>query len=377
MALSDEYDLLHQNKDIKQQDDSYRYWTLVFGRFRKDALAMTGFSLVIILFIIAFLSPLLANNKPIIFKYNEEYYFPVFYDYFSWLSYFNIRPPFYYSELRIFDYGEALVADKNNFAVFAPVPYSPVHPNLDELGLKPTWQMSSEERLQYKNWHWMGTDDLGRDVLTRMIHGTYISLLVGFVSASISLVVGIFFGAIAGYYGGLVDSIISRLIEVMLCFPTFFLILAIVAFLEPSIWNIMAVIGLTSWTGIARYIRGEFMRISNLEYTQAAKALGAGNMRIIFKHILPNAMAPALVSATFGIASAILTEAGLSMLGIGVKIPTPTWGSILSLALQYLDYWWLSLFPGLAIFITVTAYNLVGEGLRDALDPRISQRQQF
>ncbi|MBN2382634.1 ABC transporter permease [bacterium] len=375
MSQFDEYGPLKNRNRERDRVDSSRYWYLVLIRFRKDKLAMTGFILVILLFVLAILSPLLANNKPIIYKYQGRYYFPALHDYFAWLSYFEIKPPFYYPELRIFDYREMTDKEQGDFALFAPIPFSPIQPNLDELGLEPTWSMGSAEKALHRNWHWMGTDDLGRDVLARMVHGTYISLLVGFVSASISLIVGIFFGALAGYYGGIIDGIISRLIEVMLCFPTFFLILAIIAFLQPSIWNIMAVIGLTSWTGIARYIRGEFMRIKNLEYAQAAKALGAKNHRIIFKHILPNALAPALVSATFGIASAILTEAGLSMLGIGVKIPTPTWGSILSLALQYLDYWWLSVFPGLAIFVTVTAYNLVGEGLRDALDPRISQKQ--
>jgi len=374
MSQFDEYGPIKGNKKTVDHIITPRYWSLVLQRFRRDKLAMTGLVLVLLLFVLAILSPLLANNKPIIFEYEGQYYFPALQDYFFWLSSINLRPPFYYPEMRIFNFTEMVREGQSQYALFAPIPYSPIQPNLDELGLEPTWSVPVEEQALHSDWHWMGTDDLGRDVLARMVHGTYISLLVGFVSAGISLFVGIFFGALAGYYGGWIDSLVSRFIEVMLCFPTFFLILAIVAFLEPSIWNIMAVIGLTSWTGIARYIRAEFLRIKNLDYAQAAKALGANNQRIIFKHILPNAMAPALVSATFGIASAILTEAGLSMLGIGVKIPTPTWGSILSLALQYLDYWWLSLFPGLAIFITVTAYNLVGEGLRDALDPRITQR---
>lgn len=354
------------------EDQAYRYWAAVIRRFRRDRMAMTGFVLVIVLFLIAIFSPLLANNKPIIFEYQGHYFFPAIGDYFSWMSYLGLRPICYYPEFRIFDFQQAVRDNQTKYALFAPIPYSPIQPNLDELEAEPTWAAEASPRRDMVGSHLMGTDDLGRDVLSRMIHGTHISLLVGFVSAGISLLVGILFGALAGYYGGIVDAIISRFIEVMMCFPTFFLILAIIAFLEPSIWNIMAVIGLTGWTGIARYIRGEFLLITNLEYAQAAKALGARNSRIIFRHILPNALAPALVSATFGIASAILTEAGLSMLGIGVKLPTPTWGSILSLALRYMDNWWLSLFPGMAIFLTVTAYNLVGEGLRDALDPRIS-----
>lgn len=350
------------------------YFKQVVARFRNDRMAMSGFLLVILLFIIAVSAPLLANNKPIIFEHHGRIIFPALGDYLKWLPAIKLRNPFQYPEYRIFDYNEALSRGESTFALFAPIPFSPIQPDLDELGLPPTWNQSEQNHKKSKSYHWMGTDDLGRDILARMIHGTHISLLIGFVSAGISLIIGIFFGALAGYYGGITDTVISRFIEVMMCFPTFFLILAIIAFLEPSIWNIMIVIGLTSWTSIARYIRGEFMKINELAYAQAARALGATDGRIIFKHILPNAMAPALVSATFSIASAILTEAGLSMLGIGVKLPTPTWGSILSLALKYMDYWWLSLFPGLAIFLTVTAYNLVGEGLRDALDPRLTDR---
>jgi peptide/nickel transport system permease protein len=166
--------------------------------------------------------------------------------------------------------------------------------------------------------------------------------------------------------------VISRLYEVMICFPTFFLILTIMAFLPPSIYNVMVVIGITGWTGVARLVRGEFLRLRNQDFVLASRTIGATDMRVILRHVLPNALAPVLVSATFGISGAILVESSLSFLGFGVPPPTPSWGDILSQARAYIDFaWWLTLFPGLAIFITVTAYNLVGEGLRDAIDPRL------
>lgn len=220
--------------------------------------------------------------------------------------------------------------------------------------------------------HLLGTDQLGRDVLSRMIWGSRISLKVGFVAVGIATTIGIVFGAISGYYGGWVDSLMMRFVDIMLCFPAFFLILAVIAFLEPSIWNIMIVIGITGWMGIARLVRAEFLSLREREFVLSARALGASDMRIIFRHILPNAMAPILVSATLGVAGAILTESALSFLGIGVQPPTPSWGNILTAGKDNIEIaWWLSLFPGLAILTTVLGYNLLGEGIRDSLDPRL------
>jgi peptide/nickel transport system permease protein len=195
---------------------------------------------------------------------------------------------------------------------------------------------------------------------------------VGFVAVSIYIVIGLIIGALAGYYGGIIDIIASRVIEIMLTIPTFFLIITVVAFLPQSIFNIMVVIGITNWPTVARLTRGEFLKTKSLEYVIAAQALGASDARTIFRHLLPNTLAPVFVTATFGIASAILTESTLSFLGFGVPPSTASWGSILSSARQLLPSgWWLTAFPGLAIFLTVTSYNLVGEGLRDAADPRL------
>ncbi len=220
--------------------------------------------------------------------------------------------------------------------------------------------------------HLLGTDHLGRDLFSRMIYGAQVSLKVGFVSVGIATVVGCIVGALAGFYGGWVDAVLMRFVDIMLCFPTFFLVLAVLAVLEPSIWNIMAVIGITSWMGIARLVRAEFLSLKEREFVMAARALGLPPRRIIFRHMLPNAMAPVLVAATLGVAGAILTESALSFLGIGVQPPTPSWGSILAVGKDYIEVaWWLSVFPGFAILLSVLGYNLLGEGIRDALDPKL------
>jgi peptide/nickel transport system permease protein len=260
--------------------------------------------------------------------------------------------------------GLAIVAGFFVLSVLTPViaPYDPAAIDVDSILVPPSAS------------HLFGTDDLGRDVFTRMLYGAGISLKVGFVAVGIAVLIGTLLGAVSGYYGGLVDVVIMRFVDIMLCFPSFFLILAVIAFMEPSIFNIMAVIGLTSWMGITRLVRAEFLSLKERDFVLAVRAMGAGAPRIIFGHILPNAMAPVLVSATLGIAAAVLTESALSFLGIGVQPPTPSWGNMLTQGQNVLGIaWWLSFFPGMAILITVLGYNLLGEGIRDAIDPRLRQ----
>ena len=246
-----------------------------------------------------------------------------------------------------------------SLALFPPIAYG-----INEDHLEDKYQGPSAR-------YWIGTDGNGRDLLARMIWGSRISLSVGFVAVAIYVSIGILVGTIAGYFRGWVDMALSRVIEIIICFPAFFLILAVLAFLQPSILNIMIVIGITGWTTEARLVRGEFLRLADQEFVLAAKGLGVSDWRIIFRHILPNGLAPLLVAASFGVASAILIESSLSFLGFGISIPVPSWGGILNEARENFRYWWITLFPGLAIFTTVTAYNLVGEGVRDAIDPRL------
>ncbi|OAM52949.1 peptide ABC transporter permease [Methylovorus sp. MM2] len=261
--------------------------------------------------------------------------------------------------------GFIIIAAVLLFALFAPVlaPFDPDAIDVKSILLSPSPQ------------HWMGTDGLGRDVFSRMLFGARISLLVGIVAVGIATIIGIVLGAISGYYRGWVDVLIMRLVDVMLSIPTFFLILAVIAFLTPSIWNIMIVIGLTSWMGVTRLVRAEFMSLHGREFVLASQALGARDGRLIFKHLLPNSLTPIIVSSVLGVASAVLIESGLSFLGLGVQAPQASWGNILTDGKEYIEFaWWLSLFPGLAILITVLGYNLLGEGLRDALDPRTANK---
>ncbi len=249
-------------------------------------------------------------------------------------------------------------------SLFAPVIalYSPTEIDVDNVLSPPSLK------------HPLGTDELGRDVFSRMIYGARVSLSVGFVAVGIAIIIGTVIGSIAGYYGGKIDSILMRFVDIMLTFPTIFLILAIVIIVEQSIWTIMVVIGLTGWMDVARLVRAEFLSLKEREFVQAARALGINNARIIFRHILPNALAPVFVAAVFGIAGAILTESALSFLGFGIRPPDPSWGNILSSGKDNIEVaWWLSVFPGLAIFITTLSYNLLGEALRDSLDPRLRE----
>lgn len=317
------------------------YTRLVWAQYRRDPVAVAGLFFVLILFIIALGAPLIAGSRPIAAVVDGDLLFPAVF--------------------KKADRAFRQAGDEGRGWTLSPlIRYGPTEIDLAASLMPPG------------GGHLLGTDDRGRDVLSRMIHGSRVSLSVGFVAVSIATFIGVCLGAMAGYYGGKVDVLISRAIEVMICFPTFFLILTVLAFLRPSIYNIMIIIGITGWPGVARLVRGEFLKQRQLDYVTAARAVGASDLRIIFYHILPNSLAPVLVSATFGIAGAILLESSLSFLGFGVPPPTPSWGEILSQSKNYIDFaWWLTIFPGVAIFLTVTAYNLVGEGLRDAVDPRL------
>ena len=241
-------------------------------------------------------------------------------------------------------------------ALLAPViaTYNPLSINIERALLAPSRA------------HIFGTDHLGRDLFSRVVYGSRISLSIGFIAVGISLFIGIIIGSIAGYYGRAIDTVLMRFVDIMLCFPSFFLILAVVAMLQPSIFNIMIVIGITSWMGVARLIRAEILSLKEREFILASRALGAGDARIIIRHLIPNAIAPVMVSAVLGVAAAVLLESSLSFLGLGVQPPVPSWGNILMEGKASLGVcWWPMFFPGVFILITVLGYNLLGEGLRE------------
>ena len=315
----------------------------VFGRWVSGVLA-----------VLALFADGIANDKPYYLKLEGRSYFPIAIDYGVWLG---LRS--WPEELQ--NQRFSALAQNAESAIWPPIPYSASVPDISGDVFEPP-----------SSAHWLGTDGLGRDVAAGLIHGIRISLTIGLVVVAIQATIGIALGGIAGYYGGVIDLALSRLIELMLAIPTFFLLITVAALFPPSIYLIMVILGLTGWVGIARLIRSEFLRVRAMDYVAAAAAMGASDARIIVRHVLPNAIAPVLVSMSFGVASAVLLESGLSFLGIGVPAQMVTWGSILAVAQSNTSAWWLAVFPGAAIFLTVTAYNLLGDGLRDALDPRES-----
>lgn len=279
------------------------------------------------------------------------------------------------------------IAEQHNAEPFRPPTWAPSavmdeegflagEQRFDERGLPvhrtPVEVRAGEPALNAASRHVLGTDALGRDILARMLWGGRISLSVGLISTVLLVLIGTLLGALGGYFGGWVDSLINRVVEVFQSFPVFFLILIVVSLTGPSVLNIMLALGIFRWTGVSRLVRAEFIRLRSLDFVVASQALGARSLRTIFRHVLPNALGPVLVAATFSVATGILTESALSYLGFGVQLPIPSWGSLLNES-RNPDYWWIQVFPGLAVFVTVILYNLVGEGVRDALDPRLKE----
>lgn len=287
----------------------------------------------------------------------------------SAITFFTVRPPM----LQEFDrYREMQRRGEIEWAILAPIPFSPT----DRLRDQPYDAQSRPHPWPPSREHWMGTEGNHSDVAARMIHACRIAMTIGFIATGLSTLIGIVIGGLMGYLAGWVDLIGMRIIEIFSAIPTMFLMLAAVAFFGRDLYMMMLIIGLTSWVGVARFVRAEFLRYRNVEFVQAARSLGLPMHSILFRHLLPNALAPVLVEVSFGVAGAILAESGLSFLGLGL-IEEPSWGALLSQAVGATGgfQWWLAMFPGAAIFLTVMSYNLIGEALRDALDPRLMKRE--
>jgi peptide/nickel transport system permease protein len=345
------------------------FWQEAWKRFRRQKLAMTAFCYVVFLALVAVCAPAIAGTKPIVCWYKGNLYFPA-------LGYFNPRwenPIFQRDGFRKRYPDNLKKNDPSSWALW-PLMYQDPYRRIREGEWPGQPGSASGEEGRPNRYNLFGTDVRGTDVFAQMVHGTTIALLVGFVSMGIAGFIGISVGAVAGYAGGWADMTLSRVIEVVMCVPTLVLILALIAVIErPTIWHMMAVIGCTSWTSIARLTRAEFLKLKQTDFVVAARALGVPRLRIVFRHILPNALAPVLVPITFGIAAAILIESGLSFLGFGTPPPNPSWGTLLNSGRLHREMWWLWTFPGLAIFLAVLAYNLIGEGLQSATDPRLRE----
>jgi peptide/nickel transport system permease protein len=369
-------DLSREELEKRQKRTSPGYWAIVWQQLKKSRDAMIGLWIIALIVLTAFSAPLIANDQPIAVKYKGTVSFPAFTTYVDlWVPWQSARNamkswkvgdsfPFgdHYPQLEGRSWKAALADDAANvsWSVMPPVPWHPNRFDPDAVKSRPN------------ELHKLGTDDTGRDVFARVIHGCAVAVLVGIISMGVAALIGITLGVTAGYFGGWTDLVLSRVTEIVMCFPTFFLIITVISFLERSIFNIMLVIGLTGWTGIFRLIRGEVLKCKALDYVMAAKALGIPTRRIMFRQILPNAVAPVFVSVAFGIAGAVLAETSLSFLGFG-DTSMPSWGEIVSQGRQYVTHGltYLVIWPGLTIFLTLTAFNLFGQGLRDAMDPRL------
>ena len=439
---------------MQNTNENFSFKKYAWTQFKKNKIALVCLYLLFVLIILAVFAPYIANDRPLYAEYEGNSLYPAFTSGTRTDSIYNHEGKF----IQVLQYDITDWKELNlTSVIWAPIPYSPS--SMDRYNrdyASPSGKQrfkNSEEKIidiPSKFRHKLGTDGIGRDLASGLIHGTRISLMVGLVSMGIASIIGILLGALAGFFGdaklkmprikywltlfgvfmGLfygfgqrkyvlaeafgesissgilqmlisialiicivflfrqlsrflqfgylkteinvpIDTFVSRGIELLNSIPRLLLIITITAIVERSIWIVMIIIGITSWTGIARFTRAEFLRIRSLEFVQAAESLGFSSIRTIFKHALPNALAPVFVSIAFGIASAILIESGLSFLGIGVPDDIVTWGSLLNLGRQNLEAWWLIMYPGIAIFITITIYNMIAEASRDALDPRL------
>ena len=342
------------------------FWKEAWKRFRRRKLGMIALVFITFLAIVALCSPAIVGTKPIVCRYKGRIHMPC-------LGYYGTHWEAVFMNDQFYKrYPEKLKEkDPDSWAIW-PLIFNDPERKVDENewpGRPGNPQSSGPSFMNL-----CGTDTRRVDVFAQMVHGTRTALLVGFVSMGIASLIGITLGALAGYLGGWIDVIISRVIEVVMCIPTLVLILALIAVIEqPTIWHMMVVIGITAWTAIARLTRAEFLKLKEMDYVAAARVMGVNRFRIMFRYLLPNALAPVLVPVTFGIAAAILIESGLSYLGFGAPPPNPSWGKLLRLGQSNYQNWWLIFFPGLAIFLTVLAYNLIGEGLQEATDPRLRE----
>jgi len=350
------------------------YWQLIVRRFVKDRAGMVGLAIAAVLLLVALLAPVIANDRPVVCVYRGQVAVPALKGYVdTWVPWQSLKYELKslevmggfplsdnYPILEGRTWKEVADSPEMSFAVWPPIPWNPNQFDKDAIKRPPDAT------------HLLGTDDQGRDVLARMVHGTVVAWLVGVISMGIAGVIGTLLGVAAGYLGGWVDLLLSRFVEVVICFPAFFLIITVIAFLEPSIVNIMIVLGCVRWTGISRLVRGEVIATRSLDYVSAANALGIAPGRIMLRHVLPNSISPVFVALAFGIAGAVLAETALSFLGFGDP-NVPSWGEIVKQGRNYVGQglWHLTIFPGIAIFAMLTAFNLFGQALRDAMDPKI------
>jgi peptide/nickel transport system permease protein len=329
---------------------SQAYWDVVRRQFWRRRVNRAASYAIAGLFLFAFAADFIASDKPILLQLDGQLHvFP------------NLTDA---PALRVYD-NRMLVERMGpaDWAVFPPVPWGYNSHDLDAVLAPPSAE------------HWFGTDSGGRDVFARVLHGSRVSLAVGVLAVILLVAVGVLVGGVSGYAGGLVDLLAMRVVEILNSVPTLLLLVTMLAVIAPSGWGavvaMMAVIGLVRWTDVARLIRAEILKVKTTEYVEACRALGLSHGRILFRHVIPNAVSPVLVAATFAMASAILIEGALSFLGFGIPADMASWGGLLNEVRSHMDAWWLAVFPGFAIFLTVTVYNLAGEGLRDAIDPRL------